>query len=123
MRAAIAEVVVLPFVAEMSALPAGSRVASLSTAPGSSFQRSFPGTVVPPPAPAIRERPAAARASRISAESGTRSAIAGTLPLRSLIRGNLGPVSPCRGMKVAVERTYVPHVFAAAGTSRDANSI
>ena len=72
-RAAIAAVVVLPFVAETSAEPCGSRAASRSTAPGSSFQSSFPGRVVPPPAPASRERPAAARARPISRASGART--------------------------------------------------
>ena len=41
--AAIAVVVVFPFVAEISATPEESRAASASTEPGSSFQRSFPG--------------------------------------------------------------------------------
>ncbi len=41
--AAIAAVVVLPFVAEMTAAPAGSLAASRSIAPGSSFERSLPG--------------------------------------------------------------------------------
>ena len=80
MRATIAAVVVLPFVAEMSADPRGRRAASRSTAPGSSFQRSFPGTVVPPPAPTTRESPAAARASRISTESGRNGLTRSTLP-------------------------------------------
>ena len=68
---AIAAVVVFPFVAETSAEPCGSRSASRSTAPGSSFQRSFPGRVVPPPRPASRERRPAARATAASTESGT----------------------------------------------------
>ena len=54
-RAAIAVVVVFPFVAETSATPSGSRAARASTAPGSAFQRSFPGSVVPPPRPAARD--------------------------------------------------------------------
>ena len=64
--AAIAVVVVLPFVAETSATPCGRRRASASTAPGSSFHSSFPGSVVPPPRPAAREshRPPARRSSR-----------------------------------------------------------
>ena len=72
-RAAIAAVVVLPFVAETSADPRGSRAARRSTALGSSFQSSLPGSVVPPPAPASRERPAAARARPISRASGPRT--------------------------------------------------
>ena len=46
--ATIAAVVVLPFVAETTALPSGSRAPSRSSAPGSSRHRSFPGSVVPP---------------------------------------------------------------------------
>ena len=45
----MALVVVLPFVAETSAEPAGNRDASASIAAGSIFQSSFPGSVVPPP--------------------------------------------------------------------------
>ena len=41
--AAMAVVVVLPFVAETTAAPCGSRAASASIAPGSSFQSSLPG--------------------------------------------------------------------------------
>ena len=52
---AIAVVVVLPFVAETSATPCGSAAARPSSAPGSSFQTSLPGSVVPPPRPAARE--------------------------------------------------------------------
>src|SRR5581483_674573 len=70
--AAIAAVVVFPFVAETTAVPAGSRAASRSTAPGSTIDRSFPGTVIPAPAPTRRERPATARAAATSAASGTR---------------------------------------------------
>ena len=69
--AAIAAVVVFPFVADTIAAPAGSRAASRSIAPGSSFESSLPGTVVPPPAPASRERAATARAATISAARGT----------------------------------------------------
>ena len=77
--AAIAAVVVLPFVAEMTAVPAGSRAASRSIAPGSSFERSLPGTVIPAPAPTRRESAATPRAARISrrrqhAREGTRRA-------------------------------------------------
>ena len=64
--AAIAEVVVLPFVAEMTAVPAGKRAARRSIAPGSSFERSLPGTVIPAPAPTRRESAATPRAARIS---------------------------------------------------------
>jgi hypothetical protein len=70
MLAAIAAVVVLPFVAEITAEPSGSLAARRSIAPGSSFQSSFPGTVVPPPAPARRDSRPAARATAISAASG-----------------------------------------------------
>ena len=95
--AAIAAVVVLPFVAEITAAPAGSRAASRSIAPGSSFERSFPGTVVPPPAPASRDSAATPRAAAISAASGTRSCTArgyatGDVPrLSELARNNEGP--------------------------------
>ena len=56
--------VVFPFVAETTTEPSGSRAASRSTAPGSCFQRSFPGSVVPPPRPATRESAPAARSAR-----------------------------------------------------------
>ena len=69
--AAIAAVVVLPFVADTSADPCGSRAASRSIAPGSTFHRSFPGSVVPPPRPASRDSAPAARAAATSSESGT----------------------------------------------------
>ena len=49
MAAAIAALVVLPFVADRITLPSGRRFASLAIAPGSIAVRSFPGTVVPPP--------------------------------------------------------------------------
>src|SRR5262249_32948759 len=44
---------------------------SRSIAPGSSFHRSLPGIVVPPPARVSRDRPPTARAARISALSGS----------------------------------------------------
>src|SRR5581483_845382 len=69
--AAMAAVVVFPFVAEIAAVPAGRRAASRSIAPGSSVANSFPGTVVPPPAPARRESPATKRAAATSSPSGT----------------------------------------------------
>ncbi len=69
--AVIAAVVVLPFVADTNAEPRVSRAARRSIAPGSSFQSSFPGMVVPPPAPASRDSRPAARATAISAASGT----------------------------------------------------
>ena len=75
--AAIAAVVVLPFVAETSTEPSGSRAASRSTASGSSFESSFPGKVVPPPVPVSRERVPAALAAAIPATSGTRGRIGG----------------------------------------------
>jgi len=65
MRASIALVVVLPFVAEITATPAGSLAASASTAPGSIFQSSFPGSVVPPPRLAARERRPTRRAANL----------------------------------------------------------
>jgi hypothetical protein len=68
--AVIAAVVVFPFVAEITADPSGRRAARRSIAPGSSFHRSFPGTVVPPPAPARRDSLPATRATAISAASG-----------------------------------------------------
>jgi biotin carboxyl carrier protein len=73
--AAIAAVVVLPFVAETTAVPPGRRAAKRSIAPGSSFESSFPGTVVPPPAPTRRDSPPTARAAAISADRGTLRAI------------------------------------------------
>ena len=72
--ATIAAVVVLPFVAEMSTEPRGSRPARRSIASGSSFHRSLPGMVVPPPVRASRDSPPTARAARISAFSGSRMA-------------------------------------------------
>jgi hypothetical protein len=70
--AAIAVVVVLPFVAETRADPSGRRAARRSIASGSSFQSSFPGSVVPPPVRASRDSPPAARAAAISSASGIR---------------------------------------------------
>ena len=66
---AIAVVVVLPFVAETSATPWGSRAARASRAPGSSFQTSLPGSVVPPPRPAARESRPTRRAAEASSAS------------------------------------------------------
>jgi hypothetical protein len=66
-----AVVVVLPFVAEIAAVPRGNRAARVETEPGSIAARILPGTVVPPPRPARREsRPtdrarASSRARRI----------------------------------------------------------
>jgi hypothetical protein len=71
--AVIAAVVVLPFVAETSAAPSGSRCARRSNASGSSDESTFPGTVVPPPAPTRRESPAAIRAPAIPTVRGTRT--------------------------------------------------
>ncbi len=65
-RAAIALVVVFPFVAETSATPCTRREARASTAAGSSFQRSFPGSVVPPPRRAARDRLPTSRAAAVS---------------------------------------------------------
>jgi len=67
----MAAVVVFPFVADTIADPSGKRAASRSTALGSSFQSSFPGIVVPPPAPANRESCPTARATATSAASGS----------------------------------------------------
>src|SRR6478752_6877456 len=67
MRASMALVVVLPFVAETTATPAGSFAASAFRAPGSTFQRSLPGNVVPPPRPTARERRPTRRAADVSA--------------------------------------------------------
>src|SRR5579864_5576565 len=69
--AAMAAVVVFPFVAEIVAVPAGRRAARRSIAPGSRVASSFPGMVVPPPAPARRESPATKRAAATSSPSGT----------------------------------------------------
>src|SRR6188472_595576 len=66
---AIAVVVVLPFVADTSATPAGRRRASASTAAGSSFQTSFPGKVVPPPRRVARDRRPTKRAAEVSSAS------------------------------------------------------
>src|SRR5205823_4869676 len=97
--AAIAALVVLPFVAESRAVPSGSREASSPTAPGSTFARSFPGRVVPPPRPARRERPPAARASAISSTSRTRSSLGlvprkGDLREHYPVRGRIGDRAP-----------------------------
>jgi hypothetical protein len=70
MLAAIAAVVVFPFVAESTADPSGNLAARRSIAPGSSFQSTFPGNVVPPPALATRDNVPAARATATSADSG-----------------------------------------------------
>ena len=66
--AVIAAVVVLPFVAESAAEPCGSRAASREIADGSSFQRSFPGSVVPPPV--TRQPGERARGARRRREGG-----------------------------------------------------
>ena len=68
--ATIAVEVVFPLVAEMSTEPCSSRAASRSIAPGSSFQRSFPGSVVPPPRPATRDSEPAARRTADSRDRG-----------------------------------------------------
>ena len=52
--AAIAAVVVLPFVALITALPCASRRASSPIACGSSRVSTLPGSDVPPPRPAAR---------------------------------------------------------------------
>ena len=57
-------------VAEIKADQSGSLAARRSIAAGSSFQSSFPGTVVPPPARARRDSRPATRATAISAASG-----------------------------------------------------
>ena len=67
----MAAVVVFPFVAETAAVPAGRRAASRSIAPGSSFDRSLPGMVIPAPAPTSRERAATPRAAAVSAARST----------------------------------------------------
>ena len=79
MRAAIAVVVVFPFVPETRATPAGSRAASTSMAPGSSFQSSLPGSVVPPPRPVARDRRPTARAAIVSSvrRAFTRASVPG----------------------------------------------
>ena len=74
--ATIALVVVFPFVAETSTDPCGRRAASRSIAPGSSFQSSLPGSVVPPPRPATRDSEPAARAAAASSASGIGGRIA-----------------------------------------------
>ena len=53
----MAAVVVLPFVAETTTAPCGSRAARRSSAPGSIVASSLPGSVVPPPVRASRESP------------------------------------------------------------------
>src|SRR5207244_4460206 len=62
--------VAVELVAETRTVPRGRRAASRSIAAGSSFQSSFPGRVVPPPRPASRESPPAARAAAASRASG-----------------------------------------------------
>src|SRR5207253_172211 len=92
---AIASFVVLPFVAEITAEPSGNLAARRSTAPGSSFQINFPGTVVPPPVRARRDNRPAARATAISAASGIETRKAGRgyraapIPRRGELRGAL----------------------------------
>src|SRR5262249_52476987 len=49
--------------------PRRRREASRSTAPGSTFHRSFPGSVVPPPRPAARDSRPTARAAFASRSS------------------------------------------------------
>ena len=66
-EAAIAAVVVLPLVAEMTAQPCGSRAARRSIAWGSRRVRTLPGRLVPPPRPARRASWPTARAARILA--------------------------------------------------------
>ena len=68
--ATIAAVVVLPFVAEMTALPCGRRPASRAIAAGSMRMSTFPGRLVAP-RPLRREMAPAARASAIFAPSIT----------------------------------------------------
>ena len=67
--AAIAVVVVFPFVADTSATPPGIRAARSSTAAGSTFQSTLPGSVVPPPRPTARESaPIPRAAARLQCE-------------------------------------------------------
>src|SRR4029078_12736447 len=68
--ATIAVVVVLPFVAETTAVPAVSRPARRSIAPRSSSARSLAGLGVAPAAPRRRESAATPRAAAISSPSG-----------------------------------------------------
>src|SRR5580765_3389626 len=70
-------VVVLPFVAETTAVPSGSRAASVDTAPGSIVASTLPGRVVPPPCPARRERRPASLATAISSASRIRLSLEG----------------------------------------------
>ena len=120
--ATIARVVVLPFVAETSTEPLGRRRASRSIAPGSSFQRSFPGSVVPPPRPARRESEPAARKTAVSRASGIGGRTE-TGRYRPTPRSReLGPVSPFGGRHVACSapRFRRSGVFpAASGTPGD----
>ena len=62
--AAIAAVVVFPFVADTSATPRGRRAARRSSAPGSTAESSLPGRVVPPPRRATRGRKSGSPACR-----------------------------------------------------------
>ena len=74
-EAAIAAVVVFPFVAEMTADPSGKRRGEPVDGAGIELPDSLPGTVVPPPAPRRRERRPAARAtSDLRGERNRRSA-------------------------------------------------
>ena len=86
--AAIAVVVVFPFVAETSATPSGSRAARASTAPGSTFHSTLPGSVVPPPRPTARESAPIPRAAVVS--SASRTPIAGERTERGRGRTALG---------------------------------
>src|SRR5581483_8193124 len=82
-RAAIAVVVVFPFVAETRAAPAGRRAASASIAPGSSFQSSFPGSVVPPPRPDARDKRPTPRATSDSRPRRTAPTLAPSVPVHA----------------------------------------
>ena len=95
--AAIAAVVVLPFVAETSAEPSGRRRARRSSTSGSIDASTLPGTVVPPPAPTSRESRAATRAPAIPTVRGTRTLTAGGYPGRGpSLRGGILRPSPQR---------------------------
>ena len=108
--AAIAAVVVLPFVAETSAEPCGSRAARRSIAPGSSFQSSLPGQRRAAAGAARAARAAPPRARRaISRASGTGARTARAVADRvTRSREHRRIAYPERGMARRMRRTYAP---------------
>ena len=101
MAASIFAVVVLPFVAETTTTPPAIRRDSLGMASGAIRRSSLPGRLVPPPAPARRDSPAAARAA---------ATLAGKTIIRPNPIGGLPPSEfdgvPGHGFSLAAAGTY-----------------